>query len=313
MLWMPSAFAKIIKVGTVIPQGTTYSKELVKLGEAVQKSTKDRVKMRFYWGGVAGEEPDIMRKVRVGQMDGGVFTAKTLSDVYSDLRLLEVPYSFESRAQSQKALALLEPKITEGLEKAGLIQLGVYELGEVYVVSSKEVKNPSMLTGKKLWLFQGDTLAESFSKSLGMVGVPLPLSDVLAGLSTGMVDTTYGPAIAIVGLQWHTKTRFLVDNPFGYHFQGFVLEKAVFNSFSIEDQAVIKKLAVEFAGKISDGNYVDAKLAKDAIIKSGVKPVSWSPAEMVALRAKGEAVLKTLSGKLFSKDALDLLGKVRGK
>ncbi|SMF59664.1 TRAP transporter substrate-binding protein DctP [Pseudobacteriovorax antillogorgiicola] len=289
--------AKTFKVGTMIPEGTNYANLLEEMGKEIKKATNKRVKFKFVWGGVAGDEPDVLRKIRVGQYHAGVFTAKTMADVYSDVRVMEIPFSFKDRAHSQKVLSEFRDDFEKGLAKNGFESLGIYETGEIYIVTKNKVDSMDGLKGQKLWLYQGDKLAEAFSKSLNLVAVPVALPDVLSSLSTGMIDASYAPALGIVALQWHSKVSYIVEPPFSYHFQGFLLRGKDWRKIRIDDQKAIKKITAEYQKKISDSNYQDGLTSFEAIKKQGVKVIQWPKKDIAGLNKVRSEVLKSLVDK----------------
>lgn len=299
------SLAKTFKVGTMIPEGTNYATLLSEMSQEIKKATKKRVKLKFVWGGIAGDEPDVMRKIRVGQFHGGVFTAKTIADVYKDLRIMEIPFSFKDRAQSQKVLNAFLPEFEKGLSKKGFESLGLYETGEIFIVSKKKLDSIDSLKGKKLWLYQGDKLAESFSELFDLNPLPVALPDVLSSLSTGMIDASYAPALGIVALQWHSKVSYIIKPSFSYHFQGFILSGKAWRKIRIDDQKIVKSIAAKYAKKISDSNIKDGLTSLEAIEKQGVKSIEWPSSDVKKLKAvRGEVLNALLKQKALSQDVV---------
>ena len=143
-------------------------------------------------------------------------------------------------------------------------------------------------------MYQGDKLGEAFTKALNLVAVPIALPDVLSSLSTGMINTAYAPTLGIVGLQWHTKVSYLMEPPFAFHFQGFVLSGKSWRKIRIDDQKLISKVAAKYAKKISDSNYADGTVSLEAIKKQGVKIVRWPESDVTGLTKVRSEVMDTL-------------------
>lgn len=198
--------AQQIKLAVLVPEGTTWGNSLKKLSKEIEAATNSEVSFKIYYGGVAGDEPDVIRKIRIGQLHGGIFTGKTLGDIYGDARAMEIPFTFyNDQAKATKTLNKLAPGFNQGLKSKGFINLGFYEIGQVYVVSTKKISNLNELKGVKIWSWEGDPLVEAMLESLDLVSVPLALPDVLSSLSTGIINAAYAPPLAILALQWHTK------------------------------------------------------------------------------------------------------------
>lgn len=301
--------AKTFKIGTMVPKGTDYAKLLSEMGKEIKGKTDGRVNLKFYFGGLAGDEPDVLRKIYVGQMHGGVFTAKAMSDVFADIRVLEVPFSFKSRQQAGESMRTMKPYFSKGFEKNGYKNLGLYETGEVYMVSRNETSSLAKLKGQKIWVFEGDKLAEAFTKSLNLVAVPVALPDVLTSLSTGLIEVSYAPALAIIALQWQSKVSYVVEQPFGYHFQGFLLSQKAWKKIKPEDQKIVEQISNTYAQKISETNLTQADDAFAAIKKQGVKGIKWPESDVNALLKARDDIYQSLTGSLLSKDVVGQLEK----
>jgi TRAP-type C4-dicarboxylate transport system substrate-binding protein len=296
--------ARTYKIGTMIPEGTDYANLLADMAKEIKEKTEKRVKLKYYFGGLAGDEPDVLRKIHVGQLHGGVFTAKTLSDVFGDVRVLEVPFSFDTRKQAGEVLDQLRPYFHQGFAKNSFHELGLYEIGEIYIVTKNKIANVDGMQGQKLWLFEGDKLAEAFTKSLDLVAVPVALPDVLTSLSTGLIEAAYAPALGIIALQWHSKVNYLVEPPFAYHFQGFLLSNRAWGKMKDSDQKIVEEITTKYESKISKVNLEKAEEALAAIKKQGVKVIKWPESDIKKLKTLRGEVLKKLTGEILSKKAV---------
>ena len=106
LMFSASAFGLKVKLATLVPKGTSWAKTLKEMSDEIKEKTKGKVKFQIYYGGTQGDEPDILRKTRIGQLHGGIFTGKTLGDIFSDVRAIELPFNFyddEKKASTQRA------------------------------------------------------------------------------------------------------------------------------------------------------------------------------------------------------------------
>ena len=144
--------AQQVKLAVLVPEGTTWGNSLKKLSREIDTATKGEVKFKVYYGGVAGDEPDVLRKVRIGQFHGGIFTGKILGDIYGDVRAMEIPFTFyDNQKKASETLTKLTPEFNQGLKSKGFVNLGFFEVGQVYVVSTKKVSTLKELKGVKIW------------------------------------------------------------------------------------------------------------------------------------------------------------------
>ena len=306
------ASAVTFKIAALAPEGTNWANTIKKMAREVKKKTDGKVKFKVYYGGVAGDEPDVIRKVRVGQLHGGVFTGKTLGDIFGDIRVIELPFNFYSeREKGLKALKAMEPYFQENLNKKGFVSLGFYEIGQVYVVSTKKVSSIEDMKGIKIWSWEGDEVVKSMIESLKLVSVPLSLPDVLSSISTGIIDAAYAPPLGILALQWQSKVKYLVDFPTAFSIGAMLISNKRWKKITPEHQKIVKDISrkyVELANKLAaEDNVKGLKTLK----KMGVEFVPFADSDIKNAEEIRKDVIKKLEGKIISKKAIDMLKKYR--
>ncbi|TNE95281.1 MAG: hypothetical protein EP326_15495 [Deltaproteobacteria bacterium] len=303
-----SVQAQTLKVGVLAPEGTNWAKNLKAMAKEIKKATDNKVKLKIYFGGSQGDEPDVLRKVRIGQLQGGIFTGKTLGDINGNARVMEVPFTFGGdREKALKTMYEMAPFINKGFEKAEFHNLGFFELGMVYFVSQVETPSLNSLKGLKIWSWEGDKLVSSMISAMDLVSVPLPLPDVLSSLSTGIVQAAYAPPLGIVSLQWNTKIKYLVDFPLAYSTGAMLISKKSWDKVKPEHKKVIQEISAKYIGKVNAGNIKDNEEALAAIKSMGVKFLKF-PDKDVELAKKFRAeIIKKLKGDLFTSEAWDKL------
>ena len=296
-----------LKVAALVPEGTTWAENLKKIAKEVKKATDKRVKFKLYLGGVAGDEPDVQRKIRVGQLHGGIFTGKALGDIYGDVRLMEVPFSFnEDRTRALKVLDGMSSHFNKGLESKGYRNLGFLEVGKVYIVSKKRFTNIDSMKGVKIWAWEGDELGKAMLESLSLVSVPLALPDVLTSLSTGIIDSAYASPLAILALQWQSKIKYLINVPVVYSFGAFLLGEKSWKKIKPADQKVILEIAQKYINISNDATIKENQSSLMALKSQGVEFIDFPKTDITqGIEVRGK-VMKKLTGNLFSKQGVDM-------
>lgn len=293
--------AQQIKLAVLVPEGTTWGNSLKKLAKEVEKVTNGDVKFKVYYGGVSGDEPDVLRKVRIGQLHGGIFTGKTLGDIYGDVRAMEIPFTFYGdQKKASKTLSELTPQFNEGLKSKGFVNLGFYEIGMVYVVSSKKISNLNELKGIKIWSWEGDPLVGALLNTLKLVSVPLALPDVLSSLSTGIIDAAYAPPLAILALQWHTKIKYLVDFPTAFSIGALLVSAKAWSKIKADQQQKILAVAEKYVKEANIKSVGESETARQQLKKSGVEFVSFPEADYKQAASVRSQVVEKLKGKYIS-------------
>lgn len=301
-----------LKLAVLVPEGTTWADGLRKFAKEVESATSGEVTFKLYYGGVAGDEPDVLRKVRIGQMSGGIFTGKTLGDIAGDVRVPEIPFTFQSdRARAWAATQKLAPRFNQLLEAKGYVGLGFFEVGQVYIVSTKKIDSLAALKGVKVWAWEGDDLVKAMVDSLGLVSVPLAITDVLSSLSTGIIDAAYAPPLGIIALQWHTKVKYLVDFPTAWSLGALLVSKKDWSKIPTAQQKMIRSIASRHVAEANARTVLENDEAKRQLQKMGVSIVPFPAAEAQKAVSFRQQVVDKLRGKLFSPEILSALEQAR--
>ncbi len=300
-----------IKVGVLAPEGTNWANSLNALSDEIKKITDGEVSLKIYFGGSQGDESDVLRKIRVGQLQGGIFTGKTLGEIYGDVRVLELPFTFENdQTKASSVLTSLTPYLNEGLAKNKFHNLGFFELGFVYFVSKKDVSGIDSLKGVKIWSWEGDPLVSSLIKSMELVSVPLPLPDVLASLQTGIIDAAYAPPMGILALQWNTKVKYLIDYPITFSVGAFLISADAWKKISPKHAEKINAACVKHIAEINKLTASDNKDALETMKSMGIEFKKFSEKDITAGKSVRGKVIAELNGKLFSNNTFSKYSKL---
>lgn len=245
-------------------------------------------------------------------MHGGVFTGKTLGDIYPDIRAIEVPFNFyDNKEKASKALVGMSDYFEKGLAEKGFVSLGFYEIGNVYLVSTKKVTSLEELKGIKVWAWEGDKLVEAMIQSLNLSPVPLAITDVHASLSTGVIDAAYAPPLGIIALQWHNKVKYLVDFPTAFSIGALLVNKKTWDKIKPEHQKKIKEISAKYVTQANKLAHQDNQQGLEALKKQGVEFVDFKKSDLDKAEEMRNNAIKQLKGSLISPTALDMVKKYR--
>jgi TRAP-type C4-dicarboxylate transport system substrate-binding protein len=289
------AGAATIKIATVAPDGTAWMREMRAVGEAIKSKTDGRVEIKYYPGGVMGDDATVLRKIKIGQLQGGAFTGGEASIIARDAQVYSLPFLFRNQAEIDQVRAKLDPLLKQQFAKAGFELVGVSGGGFAYLMSTRDIKNRDDLKAAKVWVPQSDKIAELAFKTAGVTPIPLPLSDVYTSLQTGLIDTAANTPAGAIAFQWHTKLKHMVDLPLSYVVGELVIDKKAFDKLDDADQKVVdQEFAAGFA-KLEKINRDDNAAARDALKQQGMTISEPAPAERTSFEAIGSDVFKQLS------------------
>jgi len=274
---VPSAHAVTLKIATLAPAGTTWMKEMLKGADAIESSTTGRVKMKFYPGGVMGNDQSVHRKIRINQLQGGAFSSSGLTPVDPNIQILSLPMMFNSFAEVDHVRAQMDQRIKQHVADNGFIILGISEGGFARIMSNQPVSDMQSIRNSKVWIPEGDTLVQETFDTMGIKPIPLPLADVFTGLQTGLIETITSTSTGAIAFQWHTKVNYLVDLPVLYVIGLLAVDKSAFDKIRPEDQKVVIAEMDKVFSRLDKINREDNLSATAALKTQGIKVIQPTP------------------------------------
>ncbi len=302
----PAQAVTQIKFATLAPEGSTWMKIMNEMNADIEKQTNGEVKFKIYPGGVMGDEKDVIKKMRIGQVHSAGFTGNGLGEILPDMRVLELPFLFNDAAEIDYVVDQMYADFSRRYEEKGFVLLGWAEVGFVHVFSQKPINTKADLSGIKMWTWEGDELANQTFRSLGVSPFPLSITDVMTSLQTGLVDAFYASPLAAMALQWHTKAKYMsllrITNASG----AVLINKKQFDLLTSAQQTVMKDVCKKHLRRLVESTRKDNDAAIKAIETSGVKltPIPQGETLKTFLAVKDD-VSKKLTGKLYDQALLD--------
>lgn len=300
------ANAAVLKIATVTPEGSQWMKDMRASAREIRERTEGRVQIKYYGGGVMGNDTKVLGKIRIGALQGGAFTPTALASLYSDLNLYGLPLVFDSEEEAAYVRERLDTRLRAGLEDAGFVNFGFAAAGFANIMSNTPVRTLDDLKGQRVWVPEGDTISYISMQSLSLSPVTLSLTDVLTGLQTGLIDIVGIPPIVALVLQWHTKIRYVTELPLVYTFGFMVVDKKVFQKISPADQATVRDVMGRTYEKFDRANLIDNQAARDALLNTGIESISLDEVELERLRGLLRQSNRSLAEKgLFTLELYD--------
>lgn len=306
-----SADAGEWRIATLAPDGSSWMKILSKGAVDVSEKTDGRVQLKYYTGGSQGDEKDVIRKMKMGGLDGGAFTSVGLSQIVPSIRVLELPMLFASVEEMDYVRRKMWGTFVTRFAKEGFILLDPGDVGDIHFYSNSPITSKADLAKAKVWLWGEDAVVKSMFEKLGVNGVPMGVPDVLPALNTGRINACYGSPLSTVALQWYTKVKYVTEMTTSYGVSSTAIKKDVWDKMSAADTDAVKKSLRAHANKLRSTVRLDNKRAHKAIVRAGVKVTPTSPAAKAEFEKVAQAVWKDLTGKLYSQKDLDRVLKYR--
>jgi TRAP-type C4-dicarboxylate transport system substrate-binding protein len=306
------AFAKNeLKIATLAPDGSSWMRVLKKMKSQIAKQTGGAVDIRFYPGQVQGDERDVVRKMNVGQLEGGIFTAIGLSMINPEVLVLQMPMVFENYDQLDKVRSALSADFEKSFRKKGFELLGWADLGWIYIFSKSEVKNMAALRKQRVWVWNDDVISKALFRKFDVPARPMALPQVYPALNTGMIDTVYNPPLGCLSLQWHTKMKYYQDFPLAIGIGATVVTKKSFDALSKKDQKIVKQLAGEYHEILVKRIRKDNDKALQALKSQGLSPVAVDASVKKDFKSAALSTAESFAPRYYSKELLNKVMQLR--
>lgn len=300
-----------IKIATIAPRGSSWMRIMNKMKAAIAKQTKGQVRLRFYPGQVQGDERDVVRKIRTGQLQGGVFTAVGLSMINPRVLVLQMPFIFDSYARLDRVRETLRPDFERSFRKKGYVLLGWGDVGWIYIFSKSPIRNRSDLRKSKVWAWTDDPISKAMLRSAGVSPRLLSLPQVYPALNTGMVNAVYNAPLACLALQWHTKINYYSDFPLAIGIGALVVDAKAYDALSPAHQKIVKRLSARYHRLLIKRIRRDNDKALTVLRNNGIKPVQVTKEGKRQLRDNAATVAKRFAPRYYPKALLQRVLKLR--
>lgn len=268
-----------LKIATLSPDGSMWMNMIRDGATEIARKTDQRVKFKFYPGGVMGDDKAVMRKIRIGQLQGGAVTAATLSGAYRDVLVYHLPIIFDSLEEVDYVRSRMDPVLVEGMREGGFVTFGLAEGGFAYIMSKQPIVSAADLRRQKVWIPAEDPISLQTAAAFDVKPIPLGVPEVRTALQTGLIDTVTTSPIAAIALQWHTQVNYIADTPLIYLYAVLAIERRAFDRISAEDQVVVQEIMQGVWKKLDRQNRQDNIKAFKALQNQGIRLIKPEPEE----------------------------------
>ncbi len=292
----------VIKIASLAPEGSSWMLLFHGWGKALEEHSAGKIKVKFYAGGVAGDERDAVRKMRLGQINGAAVTAIGLGLIQSEVRVLELPMLIKTYDELDYVRSHLDADIRKKFDDKGYVLLSWGDVGPIHIFSNIPIKDKSDLTQTKLWAWVDDPLVRALFNELGANGVPLGVPDVLPSLQTGLINACYGSPLSMVALQWFTKVKYMTSLQISESIGALVMTKRDFDKLEPPLQQLMTDESKALQDKLLKSIRAENEKALTSLKQSGIQVIE-SPKQMVSdFEAKALSLRAKLEPSVYTHD-----------
>ena len=306
-----SARAKtVVKFATLAPKGSTWMNVMEEWNRDLVRESGGELEFRFYSGGVSGDEKDVVRKLRLGQIQAAGFTGVGLGEIAPEVRLLDAPFLFRNPEEVDRVRAAFDKEWNSAFEAGGTVLLGWADVGFVYFFTNTPVRDLRDLKDIKMWMWEGDPIAEAAFKTIGVSPIPLSVTDVMTSLQTGLIDGDYSSPLAAIALQWFTRVKFMYGYQLANASGAVLVSKRFFDSLPESSRGILRRTGRKHLALLTGLTRKEDLESVAVLKKSGITVTPLDPPELLrAYEELGRSARRLLAGRLYSLDLLEKLEK----
>lgn len=302
---------RVIKVATMVPRSQKIALEAGRYNKDLAELTDGRVQFRTYYGGAAGDDKTVMRKLRAGQIDASPMGVQIISQFVRQAMIMMAPRTFQNYKQVDAVRRELAPEFNDEAYKNGFKVMSWWDAGKVRIMSKKPIQTFADLRSGRPWLYPDSPLLKAFYKMIDVTGVPLGLNEVYGGLQTNMIDTVWISSVLGMAFRWHTKTEYISLQPVNVIQGAFVIRRETWDSLQDHEREAIEKLTAKRMHKTQVDFRKDDNLSYAKLLKRGFKPTAFKNPEV--WEAKGKELRDKMVGRIYDRALLSRVETIVAK
>lgn len=297
--------AVTLRIATLAPRGSSWTRIFDAWNNTLRQRTNNRLQLRIYAGGTQGDERDVIRKIRINQLDGAAVTSTGLSLVVRPVLVLQAPGVVENYEQLDRARAAMHSEFTQQFEQNGIKLMGWGDVGQGRLFSNRPILRPQDLRSVRPWVWRDDSMFGEFLEVVGANGVRLGVPEVLPALSTGQVDTVISSATAASALQWHTRTTHVTQQANTMLIGATILSKARYDALPADLRQALDETSAQAHDQLvrrirrDDDRYYEVLTTRH-----GLTPVDLTPYQN-EWREASRQTRERLAGRLYPRDLME--------
>ncbi len=295
----------LVKVATLVPDGSSWHQVLKELAEKWKTLSGGRVTVRLFAGGVAGDDPDVVRKMRLGTLQAGVLTAVGVAEVDKSVYALGVPLMYDSYEELYAVLEKMRPRLEASLEAKGFVVLNWADGGWVHFFTKRPVAVPNDMRQLKLFTWAGDSESVEVWKSAGFNPVPLPATEIMTGLQTGLVESLGTPPQVAVISQYFNHAPNMTALRWQLLLGATVIRKDVGERIPADLRPQLMEISREAGRRLQAEIRAGESRDIEAMKKRGLNVVTPNAQQLAEWQKLTAAIYPKIRGPIVPADAFD--------
>jgi len=295
----------VIRFATVAPEGSAWAREMRAAGREIAAATHERVTVKWYFGGIAGDDVQAGTRAERGQLDGIASGGMLCQKLAPSLRVLRIPGLLQTREQAAYVVTHMRSAIDDEFRASGFTNLAEIVLGASIIFSRKPIADMATLRASRLWKWDLDEVSNQLDRAMGMKIVPLPLGAGGGAFDRGEIDGFYALPAAALAFQWSGQARYFTTLPMDFLVGCVIVKTSVLDQLIVADRQALVAAVAKLAARAEDlDQRMDDALVGGLFEKQGLKRVPLSEAFTSEFFAAARDARDRLADKLVAPEKL---------
>lgn len=303
---------KQLRIGTLAPKNSLYHRQLMELGEA-WRTAQGGGKYLVYPDGSQGGETDMVRRMRIGQLQGGLMSVVGLREIEPSIAALQnMPLMFRSWEEVDYVREKMRPAMEKKFLDKGFVVLAWGDAGWVRFFSKKAALRPEDFKTAKFFAWGGEAEQQEIMKSLGYTPVPLETGDILPAIQTGMIDAVPCTPYFALATQIYNTAPNMLDLNWAPIVGALVVTKKAWEDMSPEAQQAVREAGAKAGAQIRAQARKEVDEAVEAMKKRGLAVNTPNAAQLKEWNELADKLYPRIRGKLVPAETFDeVLGHLK--
>jgi TRAP-type C4-dicarboxylate transport system substrate-binding protein len=297
---------KQLRIGTLAPKNSLYHRQLMDLGEAWRTAQGGSAKYLVYPDGSQGGETDMVRRMRIGQLQGGLLSVVGLREIEPSIAALQnMPMMFRSWEEVDYVREKMRPAMEKRFLDKGFIVLAWGDAGWVRFFSKEAAFAPNDFKKMKFFAWGAEADQQEIMKSLGYTPVPLETADILPAIQTGMINAVPSTPYFALATQVYTTAGNMLDLNWAPVVGALIITKKAWDELTPEGQASVREAGSKAGVQLRAKARQEVDEAVEAMKKRGLAVNTPNPEQMNEWQALAAQLYPKVRGKMVPAETFD--------
>ncbi|BBM84136.1 TRAP transporter substrate-binding protein DctP [Candidatus Uabimicrobium amorphum] len=307
ILFLTSVFAEevVLKIATVTPEGSIWTKKLRDMDRDIKRRTKGRVRLKIYADSRKGNESQVAQKILKYKVDGALFLQSGMEELVPQTSILKLPYFYKNYPHWQSAQQKLKKGFEADFNKKQIEILGWLDSGFTYAFTNKKVQSLQNFQRLQNWLYTEEPLIKTCFARLQLQGKEIKVKEVLQSLQNKDINSVYASPYLLMALGWHEHVNYCIDLPINNTVGGFVMHEKAYRSIPTKYRKKVARIISKHMKVLSTSIHKENAAAKELLQnKYNVKFIKPDVNWVKTCQSIGQKIANENVGKMYTSQQL---------